>query len=258
MRAIAPGDEVPKTAGFGLFAFALAIGGIAAALIHSGGRRGVIPGAPGEHLQWLARTRLDEVDYEEEWLVNILDDFEEAMQVNIEMDARIYKFDSVTFDFEKTSARAMLQMMGDTLLFEWIVRGDTLTSAEQAFVRALGSKLAEYRDIMTSYALELKGANSISSSPVQVTSGMRREFLRRLRERGIDVSPDLWAGARRFVDRQFAYEVERYVFGRETETRRRIHDDMQVQKAIELLRQVQTPSELLALVERDTELIRNP
>lgn len=55
---IAPGDEVPKTAGFGLFAFALAIGGIAAALIHSGGRRGVISGAPVEHLQWLARTRL--------------------------------------------------------------------------------------------------------------------------------------------------------------------------------------------------------
>ncbi len=139
-----------------------------------------------------------------------------------------------------------------------IVRGDTLTSAEQAFVRGLGSKLAEYRDIKTSYALELKGANSISSSPVQVTSGMRREFLRRLRERGIDVSREQWAGARRFVDRQLAYEVERYVFGRETETRRRIHDDMKVQKAIELLRQVQTPSELLALVERDTELIRNP
>ncbi len=54
---IAPGDEVPKTAGFGFFAFALVIGGIAAALVHSAGRQGAIPGAPAEHLHWLARTR---------------------------------------------------------------------------------------------------------------------------------------------------------------------------------------------------------
>ncbi len=54
---IAPGDEVPKTAGFGIFAFALVIGGIAAALVHSAGKQGAIPGAPAEHLHWLARTR---------------------------------------------------------------------------------------------------------------------------------------------------------------------------------------------------------
>ena len=54
---IAPGDEVPKTAGFGTLAFGLVIGGIAAALVHSAGRQGTIPGAPTEHLHWLARTR---------------------------------------------------------------------------------------------------------------------------------------------------------------------------------------------------------
>jgi hypothetical protein len=71
-------------------------------------------------------TRLEDVDYEEEWLVNILDDLEESMQVNIEIDARIYKFDVVSFTFTKTTARAMLQTMADSLLFKWIVRGDTL------------------------------------------------------------------------------------------------------------------------------------
>lgn len=55
---IAPGDEVPKTASFGFFAFAPVIGCIAAALVHSAGKQGVIPGAPAEHLHWLARTRL--------------------------------------------------------------------------------------------------------------------------------------------------------------------------------------------------------
>jgi DMSO reductase anchor subunit len=55
---IAPGTELPKTVGFGAIAFALAIGGIAAALIYSAGRQGTLPGAPVEHLHWMARTRL--------------------------------------------------------------------------------------------------------------------------------------------------------------------------------------------------------
>ena len=74
----------------------------------------------------LADARFEDVSYNEEWLVNILDDLEDQVGINIEVDARIYKFDTVTFDFDKTSARAMLQIMGDNLLFTWLVRGDTL------------------------------------------------------------------------------------------------------------------------------------
>ncbi|MHC4136121.1 MAG: hypothetical protein ACYTDU_14885 [Planctomycetota bacterium] len=74
----------------------------------------------------LRNARFTDIHYHKAWLVNILDDLEEAAQINIEVDARVYKFDSVTFDFDKTSARAMLQMMGDVLLFNWIVRADTL------------------------------------------------------------------------------------------------------------------------------------
>ncbi|MHC4959466.1 MAG: hypothetical protein ACYTGN_13960 [Planctomycetota bacterium] len=80
----------------------------------------------GEVWERLRNARFRNVSYDNAWLVNILDDLEERCQINIELDARIYKFDSVSFDFDKTSARAMLQIMGDTLLFNWIVRGDTL------------------------------------------------------------------------------------------------------------------------------------
>jgi hypothetical protein len=51
---------------------------------------------------------------------------EDKVGINIEVDARVYKYDTVTFDFDRTSARAMLQMMADNLLFKWVVRGDTL------------------------------------------------------------------------------------------------------------------------------------
>ncbi|MGQ0612739.1 MAG: hypothetical protein ACT4PV_03190 [Planctomycetaceae bacterium] len=77
------------------------------------------------------RRRLDAavftaVRYEEEWLVNILDDLETNASINIELDARVYKFDVVSFRFERTSASAMLQTMADNLQFKWVIRGDTL------------------------------------------------------------------------------------------------------------------------------------
>lgn len=74
----------------------------------------------------LTNARFKGIHFREEWLVNILDFLEEEVGINIELDARVYKFDTVTFDFDRTSARAMLQMMGDILLFRWVVRGDTL------------------------------------------------------------------------------------------------------------------------------------
>jgi len=60
------------------------------------------------------------------------------------------------------------------------------------------------------------------------------------------------------VDQQFAYEVQRYVFGRESESRRRIEDDLQVQKALELLREARSVPELLALAESQAEVSRTP
>jgi hypothetical protein len=88
--------------------------------------RGQYTGLKEEEIFERLKTRFINVTYEEEWLVNILDDLEEACKINVELDARVYKFDSVSFDFESTSARAMLQMMADELLYKWVVRGDTL------------------------------------------------------------------------------------------------------------------------------------
>ncbi len=139
-----------------------------------------------------------------------------------------------------------------------VVRNDTLTDKEQAFVRTLGSNLPRYRDIMTTLALELKADASVNQTGFQVTSAMQAELLRRLRDRGVTMPSEVWAGAQDLVRQQFAYEVERYVFGREAENRRRIRDDGQIQRAITLLEQARTPLELLQLAGRESELSRSP
>jgi len=74
----------------------------------------------------LEEAKFEGVRFEDEFLVNILDWIEENAQVNVELDARVYKFDTVTFAFDRTTARSMLQTMGDNLQFGWIIRGDTL------------------------------------------------------------------------------------------------------------------------------------
>ncbi len=124
------------------------------------------------------------------------------------------------------------------------VRRDTLTDGEQAFSRALGADIPIYRDVLTSYALEIKGSGVISSIDFTVTGRMRTELIRRFRERGIDLPMEVFRGAGDLLDEQLTYEVARYVFDRDAEARRRIRDDAQVAKAIELLAGVYGPADL--------------
>ncbi|HEX9730276.1 MAG TPA: S41 family peptidase [Gemmatimonadales bacterium] len=134
-----------------------------------------------------------------------------------------------------------------------VIEPEALTDLEQAFARALGAKIPDYRSVMTTYALELKGAGRITNPDFQVTRAMRNEFVRRLRERDINVADSLWAGAAGLLDDQLGYEVARYVFGRPSEVRRQIGQDRQVQEAITLLNRAANVRELLTLAARAEE-----
>jgi carboxyl-terminal processing protease len=139
-----------------------------------------------------------------------------------------------------------------------VVTSDSLTTGERQFVRTLGADYPRYRDVMTTYALELKGNGGVQATGFRVTEGMRAELLNRLEDRGVSIPRELWDTAQDLVQQQFAYEVERYVFGREAESRRRIQDDGQIQKATALLERARTPVELLQLATRESENSRNP
>jgi carboxyl-terminal processing protease len=127
------------------------------------------------------------------------------------------------------------------------VPGDTLTDGEKAFARKLGANVPAYRDVLTGYALELKAQNAIKSPSFEVTPAMRAELLRRLRARKVDLSQAVWDGAAGLLNDQLGYEITRYVFGRPAEFVRRLADDGQVKRALELLAKARTPKDLLAL-----------
>ena len=133
-----------------------------------------------------------------------------------------------------------------------VVYPDTLTEPEQEFYRTLGSQLPVYRDVLTSYALELKGRGTVTNESFQVTDAMRREVIRRLEEKGVELAPGLVDRAKGIIDLEMTYGIQHYVFGRGSENLRRLRDDRQVAKAVEMLREARTVPELLALARKET------
>ena len=127
------------------------------------------------------------------------------------------------------------------------VVADTFTTAERAFIKALGDKIPLYRDALTAYAIELKEGNRLPSPNFTVTQGMVDEMVRRIRAKGADLPDSVVAGARTLIAQEVGYEAARYVFGRSVEFRRRMADDAQIKRALALADKARSPQDLLTL-----------
>ena len=136
---------------------------------------------------------------------------------------------------------------GGGIVPDIVIRSDTLTEAERDFVKALGDDLPVYRDVVTSYALEQKNGKTVPAEGFTVTPAIRQQIYERLKQKGIDLTPEEFKDGARLVDQNLSYDVARYVFGRQAEFRRRARDDRQLQTALDLLHKAGTPKELLGL-----------
>lgn len=124
--------------------------------------------------------------------------------------------------------------------------GDTIMSpAAQAFETALGSRVTDFRDAMTAYALSLKTAGSVRSPEFQVTPEMREHLWTLLRARGFTFDRSIYDGASTIVSRLLAREIARFVFGPAAETQRSIAEDEVITRGAALLRGVTNTDELL-------------
>jgi carboxyl-terminal processing protease len=138
------------------------------------------------------------------------------------------------------------------------VLADTFTTAERNFIRALGEKAPLYRDALASYALELKEGKRLSSPTFTVTDAMVDEIVRRLRAKGAELPDSIVAGARPLIGQELGYEAARYVFGRAAEFKRRMSDDLQVQRALSLADRAKTPQDLLSMASQPpSSTVRN-
>jgi carboxyl-terminal processing protease len=130
-----------------------------------------------------------------------------------------------------------------------VLGADTLSTAESVFAQTIGGQVPAFRDVLTAYALDLRRTGTITTAEFRVTPAMRAEVQRRLRERGVTVPDSVYTGGERIVDAQLGYEVARYLFGPAAERRRRVSEDEQIRRSLELLRNSNSPRALLGMAE---------
>ena len=147
---------------------------------------------------------------------------------------------------------------GGGIVPDLVIRPDTLSVGEKGFAKALGNHVPDYRDVMTSFALELKQKGTVKAESFTVTPEMRQEVYQRLRAKGIEMTPQVYDGASGLITEQLGYQIARYVFGRPAEFRRQAHDDAQMQTALGLLRKAGSPRELLSLATASRAAVTAP
>ncbi|HEV7588278.1 MAG TPA: S41 family peptidase [Longimicrobium sp.] len=127
---------------------------------------------------------------------------------------------------------------------------DTTTTAERAFLSAAARKAAVFTEVLGRFAIEFERRTPGLSQDFQVTPEMRHELYARLRAAGVDITPELYAGAQRWLDLQLASQIAQSRFGRVAAARRANAADGTVREAIRLLQGADTQAALFQAAQR--------
>jgi carboxyl-terminal processing protease len=144
--------------------------------------------------------------------------------------------------FKSASGRVVYG--GGAITPDVIVPYDTLTTAEQKLARAIVPRSQEVYIVLDEYAFSIK--NGLTPS-FAVTPAMRDELHKRLVAKGVTLDRAEWDAGRRYVDRLLSDRIARRAFGDSTWKRRDVSEDVQLTRAIELLKKGRTTAELIAL-----------
>jgi carboxyl-terminal processing protease len=125
---------------------------------------------------------------------------------------------------------------GGGIVPDLVVRQDTLMRAEREFFATMSQRAADYQSVLLRYAVEYERARPNLRPDFPVTEEMHREFHRRLRAAGFDVSWEQYLGAERLVTQQLVQEIVSGRFGAAAVAMRRDTDDRPLQEAAALLR----------------------
>ena len=124
-----------------------------------------------------------------------------------------------------------------------IVPSDTITDAEQTFLKALAPKSQESYLVLYRTALEQKGSVQPTFA---VQQAWRDSVYARLTRAGVQISRPAYDAARELVDRDLERRVASMSFGDSAAFRRTVSYDTQLKRAVALLRNAGTQRDLLA------------
>jgi carboxyl-terminal processing protease len=139
---------------------------------------------------------------------------------------------------------------GHGIVPDFVVRREGYSSRERMFLDSLGSSYPAFRAALSDVALTTRGNGEVAGEDFAVTAEMRARVYGALVERGVQMSPEVFAAASRYVDRQLGAEIARELFGEGGATRRRLLADRQTQATLDLLTRSSSQADLLRLAEQ--------
>jgi carboxyl-terminal processing protease len=124
-----------------------------------------------------------------------------------------------------------------------IVPSDTVTDAEQVFLKALAPKSQESYLVLYRTALEQKGK---VASNFAIAPAWRYSVYARLTTAGVQISRPAFDAAHELIDRDLERRVASMAFGDSASFRRSIAYDTQLRRAMDLLKSGGTQRDVLA------------
>jgi carboxyl-terminal processing protease len=137
---------------------------------------------------------------------------------------------------------------GGAITPDVVVKPDTFTTAEQQFNKLLAPKGQVVLQTLSNYALDLKP--KITSPNFTVQPVWRDTLYRRLTAAGVTIPRAQYDSVGSYVDKLIETRVARVVYGDSTAKRRELSEDVQLKRAVELLKQGGTQKELFVVAER--------
>ncbi|MBA2628158.1 MAG: hypothetical protein H0U85_09100, partial [Gemmatimonadales bacterium] len=122
-----------------------------------------------------------------------------------------------------------------------VVAPDTITTPEQAFLRAIAPKAQQSYTALYQMGLQLRPA---ARPDFTVRQEWRDDFFQRMTAAGAPVSRTQFDAARPLVDRLIEQQLASLAFGDSSAFRRQARVDTQLQRAIDLLRDARTQQSL--------------
>jgi carboxyl-terminal processing protease len=128
------------------------------------------------------------------------------------------------------------------------VMPDTLTSTEQVFREELAAAELALRDATFRFSVQWVHDHPDLRDDFEITPVVRDAFYNFIvEEKGIEVDRDLFDDAAGWIDWELGIRIAQSAFGEEASLKRTLRRQPQVTKAIALLRQTDTPQDLIAL-----------
>jgi carboxyl-terminal processing protease len=136
---------------------------------------------------------------------------------------------------------------GGAITPDVIVRPDTLSTTEQRLFQAIAPRSQIFAATLADYSREFRGRVQPGFT---VDPAWREELYRRLNTAGVTVDRQLWDAGGSEMDRLIRNRIAISVFGDSTAKRMALHDDQQLVRALELLREGTTQADLFVIARR--------